>query len=191
MDIDAFVLVIKKMPDELRAAAVRGLQSSAMILNGRVVDQITQMNLVDVGELRNSVNTTMLDSGAIVHVDSPHGAPLEYGARPFTPPFEPIFEWVKRKGLNRFIGPRQDIKPEKLGKDVYGPRITTAQLRKNRKAADEDQLARQMAWAIVNKFKKEGFRPRGYFKAALVGFRKIANDELSKEIRKELKKLGR
>lgn len=80
-------------------AIIRGLQAGGLRLKVAVVREITAQRLVDTGDLRNSVTYTQVTDGAIVTVDAPHADPLEYGARPFTPPLAPLAAWALRKGL--------------------------------------------------------------------------------------------
>jgi len=80
-------------------AVIRGLQAGGLRLKVEVVREIESQRLVDTGDLKNSVTVTRVTDGALVTVDSPYAAPLEYGARPFTPPLAPLAEWALRKGL--------------------------------------------------------------------------------------------
>jgi hypothetical protein len=87
---------------ELREATVRGLQASALRLVAFTVEEIDAAKpfpATDRGELRASVEHEFVEDGATVAVSAPHAPMIEYGTRPHWPPFEPILEWVRRKGL--------------------------------------------------------------------------------------------
>lgn len=102
LSIDGFVRKLEAMPEEVRSAAVRGLQGAAMVLAAEVPIQISHASpypAVDTSYLRNSVQLTVLHDGAEVSVDAPYAAPMEYGTRPFTPPLKPLVEWAMRKGF--------------------------------------------------------------------------------------------
>ena len=97
-----FAQVIAKMGPEMEGAVITGLQSAALDLDGRVLQEIDNAKpypAVDRGELRNSRDVDNTPRGAVVAVKSPHAAIIEYGTRPFFPPTAPLAEWAKRKGL--------------------------------------------------------------------------------------------
>ena len=168
-----FAELLRKMPKALRGGVVQGLQNAGLHLERDVVVEIERKKVVDTGELKQSVTTTKTKNGAIVSVNAPHAAVMEYGARPFTPPFAPILAWVKRKQLLP-IGPRTTPQPAKLRPGASGPVFRERAYVKNRE--EEDQ--KQIAWAIVNKIKREGIQPRGYFAAALQLLPSYLDDEI-------------
>jgi len=56
---------------------------------------------VDTGGLMQSVRARNIPDGAILSVDAPHAAFVEYGTRPHVPPLLPIYTWaVRRLGLD-------------------------------------------------------------------------------------------
>lgn len=98
-----FTRFLARMTPEIRQACITGLRSGALRLQVATIAEIdgaTPYPAVDTGELRNSVNVTPIEDGAIVHVDAPHAAVMEYGSRPHTPPLQPLLEWAQRKGLD-------------------------------------------------------------------------------------------
>jgi hypothetical protein len=99
MSLPDFERWLLRLAPNTERAVIRGLQAGAMRVKVEVVREINRQGLVDIGDLRNSVNLTHHTDGATVSVDSPHAAPLEYGARPFYPPLAPLAAWALRKGL--------------------------------------------------------------------------------------------
>lgn len=97
--LEEFAEIIRTLPQFSEAAIVRGLRSSALRLVGLTVEQISEMGIVDTGELASSVDYRRLSNGGRVAVDAPHAGIMEMGTRPFTPPIEPLKEWALRKGL--------------------------------------------------------------------------------------------
>lgn len=100
--IPEFTRFLARMTPEIRAACVRGLRGGALHLNRITINEIDNAlphPAVDTNELRNSVYTTFIHDGAIVSVQAPHAAFVEYGTRPHTPPLQPLLEWAERKGL--------------------------------------------------------------------------------------------
>ena len=100
--LSAFIVRMATLGGDVEAAVINGLQEAGMRLHGFVVDEIDHAAphpAVDRGELRNSVEVVMTPKGCTVTVKAPHAAIIEDGTRPFRPPFQPIFEWVVRKGL--------------------------------------------------------------------------------------------
>ena len=77
--------------------------------------------LVDLGELVRSPKVTRTEKGAILEVTAPHGTYQEYGTgpaagnAPFTPPFEVILEWARRKARGGSRKKREDTKKRKQG----------------------------------------------------------------------------
>jgi hypothetical protein len=90
----------------IRQAALRGLRLAARLGRGEVVKEISgnkPFPLVDLTELKLSPKVGNLPDGAVLAVTAPHGIYQEFGtgpaagSAPFTPPFEVILEWAKRK----------------------------------------------------------------------------------------------
>lgn len=185
--------LVRARPD-IEHAVIRGLRGGALMLERQVVEEIEEVEAVDTGEMKQSVSTERVDDGAIVAVKAPHAAPMEYGTRPFTPPFEPIYEWVKRKGLGRMIGPQQRIKRgrrtafEESGDEgrpsrraMYGPVFREKAYQENR----HDDNAKRVAWAVIAAIQKNGIKPRHYFRSA---WEKI-EPRVPLEVYRELSKL--
>lgn len=125
--IDEFATLIAGLPAEVEQAVIKGLQETALEGVGIVVAEIDATRSVYNGDLRRSVRAEMTPRGAVLRVDAPHAAVVEWGRRPGQrpPPRAPIALWCVRKlGLPedeaetrafliaRAIG-RRGIKPKK------------------------------------------------------------------------------
>lgn len=101
VSLTEFERICTNFAPELRDAYVRGLRRAALRLERYTVEEIDSAKpspAVDTGELRQSVDATFVEDGAVVSVDAPHAPMMEYGTRPFRPPLAPLAEWAKRKG---------------------------------------------------------------------------------------------
>jgi len=108
----------------IRAAVVRGLRQAARLGRAEVVKEIRGNKpypLVDLGELLRSPKVTRTETGAILEVTAPHATYQEFGTgpaaggAPFTPPFEVILEWARRKARGGSRKKQQDRKKRKQG----------------------------------------------------------------------------
>jgi hypothetical protein len=108
----------------IRAAAIKGLRQAARLGRGAVVKEIRgnkPFPLVDLGELMRSPKVTREPDGALLEVTAPHGTYQEFGTgpaagnAPFTPPFEVILEWARRKARGGSKKKRTSRKKKKQG----------------------------------------------------------------------------
>lgn len=127
VSLEEFAGLAGPLGSELTQAAVRGLRSAAMRLEGQVVEQIDTARpapAVATGEMRGSVTTERVDDGAVVDVRAPHAVFVEEGARPHFPPIQPLIDWVRTKR----IGGSQDAEriawmvARKIARDGVAPR---------------------------------------------------------------------
>jgi len=109
--------------------------------------KVVQTGPVDRGEYKAGWTVRQLIGSNEVQLanDAPYAGVIELGARPFRPPFAPIFEWVKRKAAALGI---VALAP---GKRFRGSASLTS---------DEDAAAKKVAWAVVNAIAKRGLPPR-------------------------------
>lgn len=102
LTLEQFAKAMDDLPEDIEQAVIRGLRSSAMLLEGFAVQEITTAEprpAVATGELARSVVTTRVDDGAIVKVEAPQGVFMEEGTRPHFPPLQPLEDWVRTKGF--------------------------------------------------------------------------------------------
>lgn len=100
--LKTFAAIIEALPDKLTEATINGARMAAarlVVLVEHEIRNASPFPLVDRGRLVQQTQLTLTPNGAIVRNDAPHAAPLEYGARPFTPPRQVLLEWAKRKGF--------------------------------------------------------------------------------------------
>lgn len=104
VSLDDFPRILDGLPEKFTNAAILGLRSAALRLEGFAVEEITSAEprpAVATGELSRSVVTTNVDDGAIVRIDAPYAAAMEEGTRPHFPPLQPLEDWVVVKGIAR------------------------------------------------------------------------------------------
>lgn len=96
--------------------------------------------------------------------DTPYAGVIELGARPFTPPFQPIFEWAQRKAGDLAMGGKVKIGPQafkvlKSGNLSY----------RGKASLDPDDLdeLRAFTYGVINKFKQQGIAPKHVMQNAL------------------------
>ena len=105
VSLDQFARRCDRLGGDLERAALRGLRSAAYRLEGLTVEamhepgQGNRFPPMDTGELSRSVRTTPTAEGALVTVDAPHAAFVEFGTLPHYPPLRPLADWAYRKGL--------------------------------------------------------------------------------------------
>lgn len=63
------------------------------------VNLVDEEGLVDIGEYKRAFSVRRIPRGAELRNTAPYAGVIEYGRRPNRPgpPFEPIFQWVRRK----------------------------------------------------------------------------------------------
>lgn len=131
-DIDQAVAHLQKtlMP-KMKDAIVRGMHSSALRLEGLMVEEIDTAKpypAVDTGGLRASIKTELGRDSATVYSDAPYAGAIEFGTRPFRPPLEPIAEWILRKKIATEMDDVQGIAfaiANKMSKEGIKPRHFT------------------------------------------------------------------
>lgn len=87
--LDSLDLVLQDIADAILMEAIKNLDSGRW-------DGAQGIGAVDKGMLKRSGRVISNHLEKVVVFDAPHAAWIELGTKPHTPPFEPIFEWVKR-----------------------------------------------------------------------------------------------
>lgn len=182
--LDGFARELRKLPKTAERAMVRGLRSAALRTQGQVVVEIDTAKpypAVDRGTLRRSVGVDNHPDGALLSVDAPYAAAMEYGTRPFFPPLAPLEEWVQRKGLAgkkpRFSMRKAEREGGGLGKLDF---MTRKEVGLNR----HQQEIKSIAYAIALKISKEGIEPRHFFAKAMAKVPGFLRVEIDKELEK-------
>lgn len=62
----------------------------------RSVPEIVNASPVDTGLYAQSWSFSVEETAVILGNYAPHSPIIEYGARPFTPPIQPLLQWAKR-----------------------------------------------------------------------------------------------
>jgi hypothetical protein len=97
--------------------------------------------LVDMGSYKAGWQVRELADETRLENNAPHAGVIEGGARPFTPPLQPLIDWVERKAGDLGIA----SKP-------FGGRASLSDAQRAE--------AKRIAYAIQQKFKREGIKPR-------------------------------
>lgn len=97
--LSEFAALVEKLPARCEHAVIRALQDTALEGVGIVVSEIDATKSVYNGDLRRSVRAELTPRGAVLRVDAPHAAVVEYGRRADRkpPPTAPIALWAVRK----------------------------------------------------------------------------------------------
>jgi hypothetical protein len=128
---EAIRMVRTEIMPKIEEAVIRGMKSSALLLEGKIVQEIDTANpypAVDTGALRGSFQTKFTDRTVVVFSDLPYAAAMEFGTRPFFPPVDPIAEWVMRKGISNDASEAKGIAfaiAKKFSKQGIKPRFFT------------------------------------------------------------------
>lgn len=136
------------------------MEQAGKLLEEQIKQNLTDNDSVGTGDLRASVSSSgvqVTDKAIFIEVGAGRGLPyaqaVEYGAKPHTPPLsitepgQPLYEWVKIKGL-------AGVYSVKTGKRLGG----------KAKQIDENRRAARAIWA---KIRKSGTRAHPYFFPAL------------------------
>ncbi len=109
------------LPHE-KEAVVRGV--------ARSIPDLVAASPVDTGLYAQSWRMTDTEKSVILGNDAPHAPIIEFGARPFSPPIEPLLAWAKRV----------------LGDSSQPP--------------DYSPEVRSLAWGVKKKIEREGMAPK-------------------------------
>lgn len=203
-----FAQLTRDLPPLIEAAAIKGLRSAGARGVGEIVKQIDNADpfpAVDTGAMRQSTMVEPIPEGAVLSVNTPQAAWMEFGTRPHMPAFLPLLRWVTRKfGLSerKARGSRKarggtpgKVRLGKMGpreRSKAGPKMSKpfAGAHRARKRSEARTDKSQMAFAIARKIQwkiyHRGTAPRGFFKKAMVT---IHTKFAPQEVRRELKAL--
>lgn len=95
----AKVVSLKNLSQEIKSFARKTLEQQQEAVNAgiiRSVPDIVKNSPVDTGEYANSWDFTIDEKKAVIGNYAPHAPIIEYGARPFRPPIQPLLAWAKR-----------------------------------------------------------------------------------------------
>lgn len=149
----------------LRAAVASAARAGVSIVKRRVP--------VAHGELREAVHAEERAAGAAVVVDAPHAAPVETGSRPHTPPLAPLVAWVKLRGAQGLLSPRQVGRLP--GRTTAAHAVSVAGALRSMEhdgALDVDAPVR-IARAIQQAIARSGTKPHWYARSSLPDLRRV------------------
>jgi hypothetical protein len=151
----------------LRAAAVATARNGVIVVKRRVP--------VAFGELRESVHPEEHAAGAAIVVDAPHAVDVETGARPHTPPLEPLVAWVKLRATQGLLSARQIGRLPGTTTARHARTIASALGAMEREGALDVDAPVRIARAIQQAIAKRGTKPHWYARGALPDLRRILN----------------
>jgi hypothetical protein len=137
---------------------------------------------VAFGDLRESVKPEERVDGAAIVVDAPHAAPVETGSRPHTPPLAPLVAWVKLRGAQGLLSPRQVGRLP--GRSTAAHAITVAAALRSMErggALDVDAPVR-IARAIQRAIRDHGTKPHWYARSSLPAVRAVLGVAIRKAL---------
>lgn len=138
--MSAKVVRLQDFGKELEAESDRQIEALRIATLKGVVDAIPKLvaaSPVDTGLYAQSWNFSEEEGKVILGNYAPHASVIEDGARPFTPPLEPLLQWAKRV-LNDGSQP-----PD------YSPQV------------------RSLAFAVQQKIKRYGMQPKNIMTNAI------------------------
>ena len=137
---------------------------------------------VAFGGLRESVQTEERAAGAAIVVDAPHAAPVETGSRPHTPPLAPLVAWVKLRGAQGLLSPRQVGRLPGRSTAAHAVTVAAALRSMERGGALDVDAPVRIARAIQHAIRERGTKPHWYARSSLPETRRV----LASAIRKAL-----
>ena len=162
--------VLKAQQKDLQIVRERVIPAAQLDSANETLRQVVKAGPVDRGEYKAGWTVREVSGEVQLANDAPYAGVIELGARPFRPPFAPIYEWVKRKAAA--LG----IVQLKAGKRFRGSASLTN---------DEDAAAKKVAWAVVNAIAKRGLPPRYIMRVQLP----FAVAALERAFKRHLKRL--
>lgn len=95
----AKVIKLDKFADELKRYQKKNIDNYRKSVADALMKALVRLvkkSPVDTGLFAQSWHLEIDEKKAIIGNSAPHGAIIEFGARPFTPPIKPLLEWAKR-----------------------------------------------------------------------------------------------
>lgn len=170
----------KKLPQAFQVACVLAAE------RGR--SYLVRQSPVDLGQFKNSWKVKHGSNGPVIVNDAPHAGIIENGARPHPVSregIEALTQWAKRKLL---MGARMSRKKYLAS----GRKLSKAALSTTGKKGQHwaDVEARNIAFAIAGKLKKEGQKGLFITQKSIPQLAKFLAIELAKQINKALASKG-
>lgn len=135
------------------------------------------------GDLKAGVVSEVTPTGYRIISTAPHSSAVEVGSRPHTPPFAPIYAWVKLRGFQGIQSTvARNLRGAKIGriKRHRGATFVASRIREQgidhidgdtgkriKNAETPAQAARKVAWMIIGKIKREGTKPTWFVRRSL------------------------
>jgi hypothetical protein len=137
---------------------------------------------VAFGELRESVKPEDREGGAAIVVDAPHAAPVETGSRPHTPPLAPLVAWVKLRGAQGLLSPRQIGRLPGSSTAAHAITVAAALQSMERDGALDVEAPVRIARAIQRAIRDRGTKPHWYARSSLPAIRTVLGAAIRKAL---------
>ena len=165
--------LLSELPGRVNEAIARAAESVAsrgMAEAKKQIGSAEPFPAVNTGALRQSVAVKSTQSKTVwlVIAQTPYAAVMEWGARPFKPPFAPIYMWALRKY-------RKAARRRRRGTAATG------------KKSQENAAVTAIAWKVIAKIKRHGIAPRHYMAKTA---HKMRTKFVNVEVRRALKALA-
>lgn len=143
---------------------------------------VVQETPVDRGEMAAAwaVKPYTSSSPTELRNDAPHAGIIERGTRPFWPPFEPLYEWAKRKAGDLALAGVVSIHAGAFSESGGKKRFRGSAALND----DDDKAIRQFVFAVRAKIAREGLKPH----FVMLHNIPVATEELKKAIDAHLAK---
>lgn len=153
----------REREQRLHAAAMAAAEAGVGIVKRRVP--------VAHGELRESVRAEARQRGAAIVVDAPHAAPVETGSRPHMPPLAPLLAWVRLRGAQGLLTPRQVGRLPGMTTTESAHSVAAALRAMERGGSLDVDAPLRIARAIQHAIATRGTRPHWYARGSLPAVR--------------------
>jgi hypothetical protein len=138
---------------------------------------------VAFGDLRESVKPEARGGGgAAIVVDAPHAAPVETGSRPHTPPLAPLVAWVKLRGAQGLLSPRQIGRLPGPSTAAHAITVAGALQSMERGGALDVDAPLRIARAIQRAIRDRGTKPHWYARSSLPAIRAVLGTAIRKAL---------
>lgn len=154
------------------------------------------------GDLKEGVASEVTSTGYRIISTAPHSAAVEVGSRPHTPPFAPIYAWVKLRGFQGIQSTvARNLRGAKIGRikrhraaTFVASRIREQGIdhidgdtgKRTRNAETPADAAKKVAWMIIGKIRREGTKPTWFVRRSLHTVKVILNSRIRAALERPL-----
>lgn len=175
-DLNHLARLLKRKDGQIK----RDLERAAKKAAQKTAAHVRRTVPVAFSELRNSVHV----DGSKVIADAPHAVFVERGTRPHWPPLEPILRWVKLRGFQALVGPKQVHRLPGNTTAYHAMTVGSAIEQHIEDGSVSVDVPVQIARAIQAMIAKRGTRPHWYMRNAVPVARGFLGVAIAEELRR-------